>query len=248
MSMSVEERVQDFIKKARAYGGNLSDYFCGMTNNPERRKKEHGASSLIGSTKCSDKDCARDLMRQLAEVGFDVDGDIMSGQDDSVNVYFYKKSKLTLQQLVKTVTIDFQQRWYDEDHLDDLPQTNGIYCCYACDKKLVNNTFQNCKPLYIGLAANGFYSRIVNGHKQKDHDNWKKNQNLGKDRQLVYAIANFNSDILQTVESALIYRNQTPENKEYRDGYQGEYHSITVNCTGYKDGLKSSVTATFGVK
>ena len=49
MSMSVEERVQDFIKKARAYGGNLSDYFCGMTNNPERRRKEHGASSLIGA-------------------------------------------------------------------------------------------------------------------------------------------------------------------------------------------------------
>ena len=184
-------------------------------------------------------------MRQLAKVGFDVDGDIMSGQDDSVNVYFYKKSKLTMQQLVKTITIDFQQRWYDEDHLDELPQTNGIYCCYVCDKKLVNNTFQNSKPLYIGLAANGFYNRIVNGHKQKDHDKWKKSQKMGTDKQLVYAIAEFDSEILQTVEAALICENGTPENTEYKEGYQGEYHMISVNCSGYYGTLKTSITATF---
>lgn len=246
MSMTVEERVKDFIKRAELNGGKLSDYFCGMTNNPERRRREHGALKLLGSTKCSDKDCARDLMRQLAKAGFDVNKDIMSGQDDSVHVYMYKKTKLTMQYLAKTVGLDFQQRWYDENHLEDLPNSNGIYCCYACDKKLVNNTFQNSKPLYIGLASNGFYNRIVSGHKPKDHDKWKKNQKLSKDRQLVYAIAEFNSEILQTVESALIYKNRTPENTEYIDGYQGEYHTITVNCNGYKDGLKSSVTVTFG--
>ena len=70
---------------------------------------------------------------------------------------------------------------------------------------------------------------------------------MSASRQLVYAIAEFDSEVLQTVESALIYKNQTPENIEYIDGYQGEYHTITVNCNGYKDGLKSSVTATFCV-
>jgi len=247
MSMTVEERVKDFIQRAETSGGRLSDYFCGMTNNPERRRQEHGALKLLGSTKCSDKDCTRDLMRLLAKAGFDVDPDIMSGQDDSLYVYIYKKTSLTMQQLAKTINLTFQQRWYDEDHLDDLPNTNGIYCCYACDKKLVNNTFQNSKPLYIGLAANGFKERIVNGHKPKDHDKWKKKQKMSASRQLVYAIAEFDSEVLQTVESALIYKNQTPENIEYIDGYQGEYHTITVNCNGYKDGLKSSVTATFGV-
>lgn len=246
MNMTVEERVKDFIRLANISGGSLSDYFCGMTNNPDRRRREHGALRLLQSTKCSDKDCARDLMRQLADAGFEVDKDIMSGQDDSLYVYVYKKTKLTMQQLTKTVTIDFQQRWYDEDNLDDLPQSNGIYCCFACDKELVNNKFQNSKPLYLGLAANGFYNRIVKGHKNKDHDIWKKNQKLGDDRQLVYAIAEFDSEILQTVESALIYKNQTPENIEYKDGYQGEYHTITVNCRGFFKGLKSAVTATFG--
>lgn len=245
-NMTIEETVNFFISKTvTSNGGMTSNYYCGMTNNPERRRLEHGASELLCSTECSDKDCARKLMRQLAEKGFDVDKDIMSGQDDSLCIYAYKKSRQTKECLTRMVSLVFQKRWYDEDHLEDLPNSNGIYCCYACDKKLVNNTFQNSKPIYIGLASNGFYNRIVSGHKPKDHDRWKKNQKLGEDRQLVYAIAEFDTDILQTVESALIYKNQTPENSEYIEGYQGEYHSITVNCEGYRAGLKSSITATF---
>ncbi len=245
--MTIEEAVKSFIyKTVKAHGGVASNYFCGMTNNPERRRVEHGASVLLCSTKCSDKNCARNLMQQLADAGFDVDRDIMSGQDDSIYVYVYQKSKNTKECLTKVVALTFQQIWYGEEYLEALPNTNGIYCCYACDKELVNNKYQNPTPIYIGLTSNGFYNRIVNGHKPKDHDMWKTNQNLGEDRQLVYAIAEFDTDILQTVESALIYKNQTPENSEYIDGYQGEYHSITVNCNGCKVGLKDSITATFG--
>ena len=245
-NMTISEAVKQFIEKTvNSLGGQKSDYFCGMTNNPERRRREHGALSLVDSLDCKDKDTARGFMRALSDEGFDVDKDIMSGQDDSKTVYVYKKTTLTMQQLAKTVSIDFQERWYSEDRLDDLPNTNGIYCCYSCDKRLVNNKFQNNEPLYIGLAANGFKDRIVNGHKQKDHDKWKKNQKIGSDKQLVYAIAVFDSDILQTVESALICENRPPENTEYIDGYQGEYHSITVNCTGYYGKLKKSITATF---
>lgn len=244
--MTIQEAVNQFIEKTvNTIGGNRSDYFCGMTNNPERRRKEHGALRVIDSLNCENKNTARDFMRELSKAGFDVDKDIMSGQDDSRMVYVYKKTPLTMQQLVKTVSLNFQQRWYGEDHLDDLPDTNGIYCCYSCDKKLVDNTFQKNEPLYIGLASNGFKNRIVNGHKPKDHDKWKKNQKMGSDKQLVYAIAEFDSDILQTVESALISENGTPENTEYIDGYQGEYHSITVNCTGCFGKLKKSITATF---
>ena len=247
--MTIEEIVKFFISKTvNTHGGKASNYYCGMTNNRERRRMEHGVSELLCSTECSDKECARNLMRQLAEAGFDVDKDIMSGQDDSIHVYVYKKSRQTKECLTKIVSLKFQKRWYDEGHLEDLPNTNGIYCCYACDKKLINHTYQNSTPLYIGLASNGFYNRIVTGHKPNDHDKWKENQQLGEDRQLVYAIAEFDTDILQTVESALIYKNQTPENIEYKEGYQGEYHSIIVNCEGYKADLKDSITATFGEK
>lgn len=245
--MTIEETVNFFISETvNAKGGRVSDYYCGMTNNPERRKIEHGASVLLCRVNCNNKENARNLMRRLAETGFDVDKDIMSGQDDSIYVYAYRKSEQTKECLTKVVSLEFQQIWYDEDCLEDLPNSNGIYCCYACDKKLVNNTYQNPTPIYIGLASNGFKNRIVGGHKPKDHDKWKRNQNLGEERQLVYAIAEFDSDILQTVESALIYKNQTPENSEYIDGYQGEYHSITVNCRGYKGGLTNSITAIFG--
>ena len=243
--MTIEKAVDFFLNKTvNAARGNRHDYFCGMTNNPQRRKGEHGAHALLVEIPCSNKKTAQALMRKLAESGFDVDKDIMSGQDDSVNVYAYKKTNQTIQQLSKTVTIDFQERWYDEDHLDDLPQTNGIYCCYSCDRRLVNNTYQNPKPLYIGLASNGFWNRI-NNHKSEDHEKWKMHQHMGNDKQLVYAIAEFDSEILQTVEAALIYKNGTPENTEYREGYQGEYHTITVICTGYTGGLKRSVTAVF---
>ena len=243
--MTIEEVVQLFITKTTGnVNGNLSQYYCGMTNNPERRRKEHGALRLIDNLVCETKELARDFLSQLSDAGFDVDKDIMSGQDDSKTVYVYKKTSLTIQKLCTSVELNFQHRWYGEDNLDQIPNTNGIYCCFSCDKKLVNNTFQNNKLLYIGLAANGFKNRI-SGHKSKDHDLWKKHQKMGADKQLVYAIAEFDSDILQTVEAALISENRPPENTEYIDGYQGEYHSITVNCTGYCGKLKKSITATY---
>lgn len=237
--MTVEERVQDFVNKVRNKGGKLSDYFCGMTNNVARRAKEHGNVSVVSHTKCHDKEVARDLMRQLQDAGFDVDPDILSGQDDSVNVYLYKKTSLSKEVLSGSVTLEFQQSWYNEECFSYLPDTNGIYCCFVCDKKLVNNRFQNSKPIYVGMTTDGFKNRISK-HQSEDHPNWKKRQKVGDDKQLVYAIAEFDNDILQSVEAALIYGNQTPENSEYIGGYQGEYHTMEVICIGAHDGLKSA--------
>lgn len=236
--MTVEERVQDFVNKARNKGGKLSDYFCGMTNNVARRAKEHGNVSVVSHTKCHDKEVARDLMRQLQEAGFDVDPDIMSGQDDSIYVYFYKKTNFSKETLAGSVSLIFKQRWYSEEKLDDMPDTKGIYCCYVCDKKMVDNRFQNSKPIYVGMTTDGFKNRILK-HQSEDHSKRKRRQNVGDDKQLVYAIAEFDNDILQSVEAALIYGNHTPENSEYIDGYQGEYHTMEVICIGAHDGLNS---------
>lgn len=102
--MTIEEGVQLFIAKTTGnVNGNLSQYYCGMTNNPERRRKEHGAIQLIDYLVCKNKDAARDLLRQLSDTGFDVDNDIMSGQDDSKIVYVYRKTSLTIQKLCKSV-------------------------------------------------------------------------------------------------------------------------------------------------
>lgn len=242
-NMTIKQTVEWFIEKTVGEkGGKPSDYFCGMTNNPERRRKEHGVSTLLAKTKCGDKECARNLMWDLVDADFDVDKDVMSGQDDSVYVYVYKKTPQSVQKLSRAVTIHFQETWYSEESLDLLPDTNGIYCCFSCDKQLVDNHFQHSEPLYIGMTTNGFKNRIKD-HKNKDHAGWKKK--LAKDKQLVYAIAEYDEDILQTVESALIRENKTPENTEYSNGYQGEYHTITVNCNGAFAGLKKTITVTF---
>ena len=241
-SMSVEERVQDFIKKVRVNGGKLSDYFCGMTNNVARRIKEHGNVSVICRTDCDTKKTARNLMNQLERAGFDVDPDIMSGQDDSINVYIYKKTIHSVEQLKRTVEITFDKRGYKEDECDEIPENKGIYACFACDKEMKENKYQNLELKYIGMTEDGFQTRIKK-HIEEDHPSWKRR--IKSTQQLIYVLADFESDILQSVEAALIYCNQPPENSEYRDGYQGEYHTLTVNCKGAHSKIYAINTTTF---
>lgn len=240
--MSVEERVQDFIRKVSVYGGKLSDYFCGMTNNVVRRSKEHGNVSIICRTDCDTKKTARNLMNQLNDAGFDVDPDIMSGQDDSINVYIYKKTMQSFEMLKRTVEITFGTRGYTEREIDEIPNNKGIYACFACDKLMNNGKYQNLELKYIGMTYDGFQKRIRK-HVEEDHPDWKKK--IKNTQQLIYVIADFDSDILQSVEAALIYCNQPTENSEYRDGYQGEYHTLTVNCKGAHSTIHASNTATF---
>ena len=242
--MSVEERVKDFIKKVSQYGGKLSDYYCGMTNNVVRRSKEHGNVNIICKTDCDTKKTARNLMSQLQDAGFDVDPDIMSGQDDSINIYVYKKTRQSVEQLSRTVEITFGTRGYKEDEYDEIPQNKGIYACFACDKTMKDNKFQNLELKYIGMTEDGFQARIQK-HKDEDHDSWKRR--IKSTQQLIYVLAEYDSDILQSVEAALIYCNQPPENSEYRDGYQGEYHTLTVNCKGAHSTILATNTATFKV-
>lgn len=241
-SMSVEERVQDFIGKVSAYGGKLTDYFCGMTNDVARRSKEHGNVRIICQTDCDTKKTARNLMNQLKEAGFDVDPDIMSGQDDSISVYVYKKTMHSVETLERTVEITFGTRGYTEREIDDISENKGIYACFACDKVLKDRKYQNLELKYIGMTYDGFQKRIRK-HIEEDHPNWKKR--IRSTQQLVYVIADFDSDILQSVEAALIYCNQPAENSEYRDGYQGEYHTLTINCKGAHSTIHATNTATF---
>jgi predicted GIY-YIG superfamily endonuclease len=241
-SMTVEERTLDFIRKASVHGGKLSDYFCGMTNNVARRSKEHGNVSIICKTNCDTKKTAYNLMNQLKKAGFDVDPDILSGQDDSINVYVYKKTRLSAEQLKRTVEITFGNRGYTEEEIGDIPEMKGIYACFACDKELRNSKYQNLELKYIGMTEDGFRTRIQK-HKDEDHPDWKKR--IKSTQQLIYVIAEFNNEILQSVEAALIYSNQPPENSEYKDGYQGEYHTLTVNCKGAHSTIHETNTATF---
>lgn len=90
----------------------------------------------------------------------------------------------------------------------------------------------------------GFKKRI-DQHVKDDHKKWSKYYDPRKEH-LAYVIAEDNTDILQTIESALIYKNQPLANDEYKDHYQGEYCKIAIECTGNKGILKNEITAVFG--
>lgn len=104
------------------------------------------------------------------------------------------------------------------------------------------NKYQNLELKYIGMTEDGFQTRIKK-HIEEDHPSWKRR--IKSTQQLIYVLADFESDILQSVEADLIYCNQPPENSEYRDGYQGEYHTLTVNCKGAHSKIHAINTATF---
>ena len=99
--MSIKEAVQKFVDAFVKDGGNkdsktsMNGYYVGITDDLERRSKEHNAMFLY-SAKAKTKDAAVELEDMLGELGFD-NGDRPGNgaKDDTVNVYIYKKTKDT---------------------------------------------------------------------------------------------------------------------------------------------------------
>lgn len=76
-----------------------SHYYCGITNDPDVRKKDHEAK--LGKTidylcvcQCDSAEIAGEVEELMAKKGFDI-GDVdfggNGGTDDSVYVYLFKK-------------------------------------------------------------------------------------------------------------------------------------------------------------
>ena len=243
--MTVHEIVEAIKKECGVgkYGtNNPSAYLAGATNNRVRRKKEHHVSQLFCLYDMFTKEAAQDVLKLLADVGFDIGAEPGNGQDDSKLIYVYKKSLFSVEELEKEVTLDFGTKCFDEDHYDQLPDTEGIYVCLACYVNNISQYETKRKPVYIGMTEKQGFKTRIDQHVKQDHKKWEKHYDT-KTEHLVYVIAEDDSDILQTIESALIYKNQPLANSEYLDHYQGEYARITVNCEGGIGTLKNSVTA-----
>ena len=69
-------------------------FYCGITNNVDRREGEHSADYL-GHVKCKSFEVAKQLEVRMHEEGFDTGKQLGNGQEDSVYVYVYKKDKDT---------------------------------------------------------------------------------------------------------------------------------------------------------
>lgn len=237
------------IKKACSvgkYGDNdPSNFFVGATNNTERRLAEHNIDGFIDGYIMHKKEYAQDVLKQLGEAGFDIGAEPGNGQDDSINVYVYRKALFSKEDLVAKYSLAFKSSSYDEKNYDKLPTAEGIYVCFACTVNRQTNNYHCEKLIYIGMTEKQGFNKRIDQHVKNDHKIWSKHYDPKKEH-LVYVIAEDNTDILQTIESALIYKNQPLANDEYKDHYQGEYRKITVECTGNRGILKNEITAIFG--
>ena len=241
--MTLKEIIADICNECDKHKQrNYSEFFCGATSNVTRRGREHGATILY-DLKLLKKEYVDQALTELSKLGFDTGKQIGNGQDDTLWIYVYQKSLITTEYLRREFRLSFEQRWYDEEHYTDAPDSEGIYICLACSKQLQNNKFQSHKLIYIGMTKDQGFKERIGQHINQDHSKWKDYYNP-KEEQLVYAIAPMVTDVLQSIESALIYENQPDANSEYRSHYQGEYDEITVNCNDYYGGkLKQCITA-----
>ncbi len=66
-------------------------FYCGITNNVDRREGEHDADYL-GYVKAKTFAAAKRLEARMHEEGFDTGKQLGHGQEDSLYVYVYKKN------------------------------------------------------------------------------------------------------------------------------------------------------------
>jgi hypothetical protein len=67
------------------------DFYCGITNDINRREEEHNVKEYIGYTHCDSFDTARILESRLGDEGYDIGSQAGNGQEDSLYVYMYRK-------------------------------------------------------------------------------------------------------------------------------------------------------------
>lgn len=91
--MTIRKAVEEFNKvfqKNKGFFEGKDDFYCGITNDIERREQEHNAEILFYVEAISFED-AKKLEQALHDEGFDTGEQIGNGQEDSVYVYIYKK-------------------------------------------------------------------------------------------------------------------------------------------------------------
>lgn len=68
-----------------------SDLYCGITNDLERRCKEHNVAHCIHTVKMDSFELAKQVEAIMHDAGFDTGKQLGNGQEDTVHVYLYCK-------------------------------------------------------------------------------------------------------------------------------------------------------------
>lgn len=96
--MTLEETVNVFLNVFNMYkktSDSKMNFYCGITNDLDRRKGEHNVDDFLYNVKCKDFDTARDLEELLKNAGFDCGSETGHGKEDSIYVYIYRKTSKT---------------------------------------------------------------------------------------------------------------------------------------------------------
>ncbi len=98
--MTIQETINWFISQynqAKGFLDTPSDYYCGITNDLERRRIEHNISSYIATVTCNSFKIACEIEEGLHNTGFDTGEQLGNGTEDSIYVYMYRKNNQTKQ-------------------------------------------------------------------------------------------------------------------------------------------------------
>ena len=90
--MTIEDAVfylKSLCTSMGAYPTNYSGYYCGVTNDLERRAGEHNAE-FLGYVTAKTAKGATDLEARMHQEGFNTGKQLGNASDDSVYVYVYK--------------------------------------------------------------------------------------------------------------------------------------------------------------
>lgn len=120
---------------------------------------------------------------------------------------------------------------YEENEVDNIPNNkNGIYVAFACIPR--DDMYLVKRILYIGKAdgTNNLQKRIKE-HIRDDHEQWRKIY-MTPSELIVYCYAEFDSQYLPDVESALIFKNQPYANVEHKEKYNGKTWMLHIKCEG----------------
>ena len=86
-------RLFDFIVKDNSETGDeRKEFYCGITNNLEKRESQHNAK-FLGHVCCDSKETAIEVETFLGEKGYDIGSKPGNGaKESSIYVYIYKKT------------------------------------------------------------------------------------------------------------------------------------------------------------
>ncbi len=68
-----------------------SKFYCGITDDVERRQEEHHVAKFLGVTRCDTFDTAKEVEKQMKLAGYDTGKQLGDGNENSIYVYLYRK-------------------------------------------------------------------------------------------------------------------------------------------------------------